>query len=262
MQLLTSKKNHLVKLLALLKKSNKFGQKNGLVLLEGEKVIKEAYKASVLIKSLFIREGLNLNDFFFCLIKEGVEAFALSPALERWLSTLTTPPGVMAIGCWKPKETIPAEVLYGKWIMLVTVQDAGNVGNIIRISACLGIDGIIVTQDCVYPGNYKVIRASMGNLFHLPVYRVRNPAEIIKGFKKANFSVFSTSPKEGKDLPFIKFPQNLLIIFGNESQGLPEQIINLADRKVRIPIKTQCNSLNISVAAGIILYEIIRQSLL
>lgn len=142
--------------------------------------------------------------------------------------------------------------------VLVQTNDPGNAGTIIRLADAAGADAVIVAGDAVDPFNPKVVRATAGSLFHLPIARTDDPAELLGRLAAAGLSTLATTGAAEMDLDaaarggLLELPTAWL--FGSEAHGLPSEIIAAADAAVRVPIHGRAESLNLATAAALFLY--------
>ena len=151
-----------------------------------------------------------------------------------------------------------APLLYDKpVIILVSVRDPGNVGTIIRTANALCDVDIILSDDCadIYSG--KTQRAAMGAVFRQSIKISENIEEDIANLKKNGYNIFATHlDKNSRSIKEVSFNSKTAVVFGNEGNGLDEKIVQICDGKIIIPINKNSESLNVSVAAGIVLWEI------
>ena len=146
------------------------------------------------------------------------------------------------------------------YLLCDKLQDPGNLGTIIRTAHAAGVDGIILTKGTVDIYNEKTIRASMGSLFHIPVIYDDKDNTIVKELCNKGFSLLSTSLEGDKDFFEEDLTGKLIISVGNEGNGVSKEIYDLSDKKVKIPMPGGAESLNVAIAASIILYEKVRQN--
>ena len=188
-----------------------------------------------------------------------VEVTQVTEKAAAALSDAVTPQGIV-VRCVHPQVGV-ADVLAGspKLIaVLVGANDPGNAGTVIRLADAAGADGVILAGDSVDAFNPKTIRASAGSLFHLPVARTADTAELLAGLTAAGLSVLATTGGASIDLDaaaadgILDLPTAWL--FGSEAHGLPDEVIALADESVRVPIYGRAESLNLASAAAICLY--------
>lgn len=142
-----------------------------------------------------------------------------------------------------------------KLIMLDDVNDPGNLGTIIRTAAGLGYDGIIMSPNTVDLYNEKVIRSTQGVMFKIPIIKA-NLQEIIKLLKKEKVFCIGTALTNAKDVKHITKKDKFAICLGNEAKGISKEVLDNMDENVKIAMKNDVESLNVSIAAGIIMYEL------
>ncbi|NLJ65462.1 MAG: RNA methyltransferase [Christensenellaceae bacterium] len=188
-------------------------------------------------------------------IPSGIEIITLSKPVINKISNTVTPQGILAL-CALPKQ-ISLSDLGTRVVVLNGVQDSGNVGTIWRTAEAAGFTGLLMDKDCADPFSPKVLRSSMGACFRIPVVRLNNLCEAFEQFR--GFSIIATS-LDGETLFETSLPKdNILIIIGSEARGIHQDVLSYATQKVKIPMKGQTESLNASVAAAIIMYEIMRR---
>jgi TrmH family RNA methyltransferase len=179
------------------------------------------------------------------------------------LSDTVTAPGIM---CVVKTKKYPIEDLLKKNLKLILaldgVRDPGNVGTLIRTADAFGIDGIILSDDTVELYNPKLVRSTMGSIFHLPILDEVNLEKTIPELKKKRFKIVGTDVKEGKSLEKLEYSDKICILLGNEVEGLNRDLLKLSDQIVHIPVYGKAESLNVAVAGGILLHEIARKRML
>lgn len=146
------------------------------------------------------------------------------------------------------------------YVALDRVRDPGNLGTIIRTADAVGAKGVILVGDCTDPFSIETVRATMGSLFSVPLYR-SDEAGFLAWRRSFNGLVAGTHLKGSVDYRSVDYAKSaILLLMGNEQQGLPESLAGACDRLVRIPQSGQADSLNLAVATGVMLYEIRRSA--
>ena len=219
-------------------KTKKYQDLENKFLVEGEHLVEEAKKAGYLDLLITTDEKYTFEKVL--LVNETV---------MKKISDLKSPPKVIGI-C---KKIIPKEI-FGKVVILENLQDPGNVGTIIRSANAFGIDTIILSSNTVSVYNPKVIRASEGSIFYKNII-IDNPLEKVKTLKKMGYTIYTTDVKDGTSLEEIKFNSKTAIIIGNEGSGVSNDLKELSDVKIHIPMSDSCESLNAAVSASIIFYK-------
>ncbi len=244
---ITSVNNDLVKETAKLQQ-RKYRDESGLFLLEGEKCIEEAIESGVQIERIFVADGYNKFTNF--------EQIETNDAVMSKISTTTTPPKCVAVGRQLKSEW---KKDYKRVVLLEDIKDAGNLGTILRTSCAFGVDAVILYGDTVDLYNPKCVRASVGNLWKIPVFSIKSFEELSE--LCSDLTPVATLPKS-KDsvwLKEFKADKKVLIMFGTESSGLSDELISYAESNgefLTIEMSSQVESLNLSISAGVILYKL------
>ena len=180
-----------------------------------------------------------------------------TPVEDRALASISesvTPAGVVAV-CHFLDQALPEEPRLVA--ICAEIRDPGNAGAVIRCADAAGADGVVLAGDSVDPYNPKTVRASVGSLFHLPVTVEADPGTAIRAARDAGLQVVAADGAGELDLfassDVLRAP--IAWLFGNEAHGLPEELLAAADHRVRIPIHGSAESLNLSTAAALCLYE-------
>lgn len=145
-------------------------------------------------------------------------------------------------------------------VALDDIQDPGNLGTILRTVDSCGLKQILVSKGTVDSHNPKVVRSTMGAIFRVKVIECENLIKSIKEIKKHHFQLQVTSLDADKTIYDVNYKKKIIVI-GNEANGVSQEIQYMADEKIKIPMLGKTESLNASVATGIVLYEYTRQKL-
>lgn len=138
--------------------------------------------------------------------------------------------------------------------------DPGNLGTILRTIDSVGLNQIIISKETADAYNPKVVRSTMGAIFRVKVIVAENLEKTLKEIKKHKFKVVATSLQTEESIYDVKFSKTAIVI-GNEANGVSNEILEIADTKVKIPMLGKTESLNASVATSVILYEYVRQKI-
>ena len=144
-------------------------------------------------------------------------------------------------------------------LILDEIQDPHNLGAVIRTSAATGIDGIIITEKNSAKVNHTVIKSSAGTANKIDIIQSKSIYKTIEQLKNSGFKVLGTTLKAGKSMYEINFKEKIAVVLGNEGEGIRKNILKLCDEMFKIPVPGNVESLNVSVAAGVVLYEALRQ---
>lgn len=259
---ITSASNPTIKMIrSLYRRKQRWTKK--LFLIEGIKIVEECIDINHPIENIVYSDDLfsaQGGEALFNRIKHDRRLINIPSKLYREISDTETPQGILAVVKFEINSITNASIGDNPFILLLDkVKDPGNMGTIIRTADAFGIDGIIVTDGCVDVYNPKVVRATMGSIFRVPIYNETNGAEIIKKLKDKGMTIYSTSLEESRYIQNVDFNKSCVLIIGNESRGVSSDIIALADRLIKIPMLGGAESLNAAIASSIIMYEAIRQ---
>lgn len=238
--IITSLNNEHIKELNKLKEK-KDRDKTNTFLIEGEHLVNEALKYN-LIEELIILENVSFNT--------NIKTTIVSKEVMKKLSSMESYPNVIGI-CKKVNNNGIGK----KILLLEDIQDPGNLGTIIRSSRAFDIDTIVLSPRTVDLYNPKVIRATQGMLFTSSII-IEEPEKIIEKLKEENYEILGTKVDGGKNIKDIEKPDKFVLIIGNEGQGMSEKISSLCDEYLYIKMNDKVESLNASVAASILLYEL------
>lgn len=238
--LITSKDNEKLKYYKKLKlKKHRDYYKKFIV--EGNHLVLEAYKAGVIEELILEKDDI---------LSLPIETIYLEPQLLKSISNLDTPSNQMALCKMKTNDFIGNKV-----ILIDGIQDPGNLGTIIRSAVAFNIDTIILGDNTVDIYNPKVIRASQGMIFNINIIN-RNLLEIIPELQNKGHIIYGTKVTHGKELKSIEKTEKFAVALGNEGLGLSEEVEELCDIFLHIKMNETCQSLNVSIAASIVLYEL------
>jgi RNA methyltransferase, TrmH family len=237
----------------------------GLCAIEGLRVVEEAVRSGLRFQALFFRESAeNLAERLLPQIGRNVETLLLPDKLFNATVATEVPQGVAALV--QVKEFSAGDVLerlqVGPVMVVVGLQDPGNLGTILRSAEAFGSAGVVLGEGTVSPFNSKAVRASAGSIFRLPVVAAKAAQEMQKIFvamRAENVRLIATSSHKGTPLDQTKLTGPVAIFIGSEGTGLPRDVLGHVDELVAIPHAAQVESLNAGVAGSILLYEAARQ---
>lgn len=245
--LIQSTRNPTVKLVrSLLTKKGR--RETGLHLIEGERLVEEAVSSGAEIDSLFVEEG---REPVYC--PNGSVYQVTRHVLESM--TDTDNPQSVCAAVKTPDIKLPDEYPEGLIVALDCVQDPGNMGTIIRTADAMGAAGLLLSSGCADPFGPKVLRSTMGSIYHLPIWQGELAAELVK-LKSEDFRLICGHLEGNEILP--EPGRRCVLIIGNEGNGVSDAVAALCD-KYRLPMFGRAESLNASVAAGIMMYEIAKE---
>ena len=243
MTIITSKANSVVKNA---KKLHQKKYRKSAYLIEGWHLFEEAVQAGVTIEKVFALESY----------RDQLAAFPqtiwVSEEILLDLADSQTPQGIVAI---VQKEEVGLPDLHqGKFLFLEDVQDPGNVGTMIRTADAAGFTGVIVSDKSADIYSLKTLRSMQGSHFHLPIYRMPL-VSFVEEAKKSNLPILATTlSRESKDYRELSSLENFVLVMGNEGQGISSVMAESADQLVHIGMKGRAESLNVAIAAGILMF--------
>lgn len=239
--MITSKDNELIKKCIDLQ-SKKYSRLENKCFVESVKLVKEIYELGLVEVVLVTKSKLDQVSKLKCKIE------VVDDRLAKHISSTVTTDGVFAIA----KLPNNNEVNYKKCLILDRIQDPSNLGSIIRSACAFGFDTIL-TINSVYPYTTKAIRSSMGYVFKVKFLEVDYNS--LKEIKEKNNLTFYAADMDGDVIDKVKVvDNNIALIIGNEGQGVDQNLRELADKIVAIPMQNNVESLNASVSASIIMY--------
>ena len=245
MTIITSKANSVVKNAKTLHQKK---YRKSAYLIEGWHLFEEAVQAGVTIEKIFALESY----------RDQLAAFPqtvwVSEDILLDLADSQTPQGIVAVV--QKEEVGQVDFSQGKFLFLEDVQDPGNVGTIIRTADAAGYTGVIVSDKSADIYSLKTLRSMQGSHFHLPIYRMSSQA-LLKEIKEAGIPVLATTlSKDSVDYRELPPIENFVLVMGNEGQGISPLMAESADQLVHISMKGQAESLNVAVAAGILIFHL------
>lgn len=246
MEIIRSKAN------ALVKETKKLHQKKHRThsyLIEGWHLVEEAQAAGAVIEMVFVAEP------YVERVPAGMPFRVVTADVLQDLSDSKTPQGVVArVGL--PKQILPTS-LSGKFLILEDVQDPGNVGTMIRTADAAGFDAVFLSDRSADIYSMKVLRSMQGSHFHLPIYRLPM-TELLDKCQQEGVAVLATTLSANSvDYRQVQPKGSFALVMGNEGQGISNQTAERADRLLHISMPGQAESLNVAVAAGILLFSFI-----
>ncbi len=259
---ITSKDNNIVKHLRSLSESKQRKQEKAF-LIEGVKMVEEALRDDLGVKMVVAAPSLTQHHgkgLLKLAESRGIDVVWVSERLMDTLSESKTPQPVMAIVRFQQhsEEDLLADKS-GLIVIAHQLQDPGNLGTIIRTAEAVGASGIALTHSTVDPFNAKAIRASMGSILRLPIIHVGDLPAFIKKCKQRGYQTAATVLTGEKTHFEVDLKTPTVVILGQEGAGLPQDIMEGIDLRVRIPMADTIDSLNVATAAAVILYEALRQ---
>ena len=261
MQTITSKDNELIKHIRKLK-DKKYRDESNEYVVEGVKLVEEAVKENAKIKQIIVCEDTTRTyeiPTHIMLEIAKYECIYVSDKIFNIITQVTNPQGIMAI-IEKSSQDVQIDYTQDIIVALDDVQDPGNLGTILRTVDSIGLNQIIVSKGTADAFNSKVVRSTMGAIFRIKIIEVEDLVQAIKEMRKHHFKLMVTSLQAENSIYDIDFNKKIIVI-GNEANGVSKEVQEMADEKAKIPMLGRTESLNASVATGVVLYEYVRQKL-
>lgn len=238
---------------------------DGYCAIDGLRIVEEAIRSGLKFRAILFKESAeNLAERLLPQIGANVETLLVSDSLFDGIVPSETPQGVAALVRMKEFsiEDVIERLQVGPVVVLVGLQDPGNLGTIIRSAEAFGSAGVVLGEGTVSPFNSKVIRASAGSLFRLPVVLAKAAGAVEEAsskLRKASVRLIATSSHKGTPIDQAQFTGSCAVFIGSEGSGLPRGLMAQVDELVAIPHSQQVESLNAGVAGSLVLYEAARQ---
>ncbi|WP_205600791.1 RNA methyltransferase [Gracilibacillus sp. YIM 98692] len=243
--MITSVKNEKVKQWRKLKQK-KERDKRSLFMIEGFHLVEEALQSDWQIKEVIIEDGIDKSHSL-----EGYSVYEVAENVMAAITDTKSPQGIVAVV--EKKYVTPTD--FSRVLLMDQVQDPGNLGTMIRTADAAGFDAVILGEGTVDLYNEKVIRATQGSLFHLDILEA-NLSEEIRHLQDRDVKVWATGLENAERYDQLEIPEKLAVIVGNEGAGVDPKLMDQSDQIVTIPIYGRAESLNVSVAAGILMYAV------
>lgn len=259
-QYIKSKNNELLKQIRKLK-DKKYRDDTNLFLVEGTRFIEEAIDTDFKIKNIFITEESLSNTRINNIVakqKSNVKISILTMDLFKSICSTENPQGILAVVKYKESSFNDITENNNFYVFVDKVQDPGNLGTIIRAAHASGASAVILRRGTVDLYNEKTLRGTMGSIFHIPIiYYV--DTDYLNELINRGYTIISSSLNTDVNFYSCNLTKKVVIVVGNEGNGISDEIIKLSNILVKLPMPGGAESLNVGVATGIMLYEIVRQ---
>ena len=255
--MISSSSNVQIKNLIKLQKNARTRKEQNAFVIEGKKLFQEARTDGTVLHAYVTEEyleeiGLSAEAYF-----QGIPYEVVDPKVLKEAADTKTPQGILAI---VEKPSYQLEDLWHKntckFIVLEDLRDPGNLGTIMRTAEGAGMDGVIMSRETVDLFNPKVVRSTMGSIFRVPFVYVDDLQQTIEQMKQHQFAIVATDLQGKNDYSAESYPAKTAVVIGNEAKGITEQMRQAATLLVKIPMQGKLESLNASIAAGLMMYEL------
>jgi len=236
----------------------------GAFFVEGIQAVWQAVDAGATIETLIVAPDLLTSVAAREMVARqqatGIAVVEVSAAIYARIATRENPSGLAAIVSIMTRYLSSLVVTPASlFVALHEIGNPGNLGTILRTVDAVGGSGVILIGDTTDPYHPNAVKASVGTLFRLPIVQTDQIEDVLEWSRTHGVSIVTTSARATQEHWQIVYPSPLLMLFGNEGRGLPREIVERGDLAVRIPMHGSASSLNLAVAAGVLLYEALRQ---
>jgi RNA methyltransferase, TrmH family len=259
---ISSLDNPLVKEYLRMARSRKHRRSAGRVAVEGPNLLEQALTAGLIPAVVFYTEQYSAGKGRFLLgaLPQSVKQVRVTEAVFTRLAATEAPQAVAAL---IPFQEPDLSSLLAKpltlALLLDRLQDPGNMGTMLRTAAAAGVEAVFYTPGSADPFSPKVLRSTAGAVFHIPTAQTREPLQLILHLQSSEIQVAAALPHSDHSYWQADFKRPTLLVIGNESSGISAELSAAADCRVTIPQAGRLDSLNAAVAAGILIYEVLRQ---
>lgn len=258
--MITSLSNSRVKNVISLIKKSKTRKEQGLFVVEGTRMVREAPKE--FIKELYVSESFLIKEENRTFLEKevGVPFEAVKDEIFAKMSDTVTPQGILCV-LYKMDHNLEVmlEDKEGTFLVLEDIQDPGNLGTMIRTGEGAGIAGVIMSSQTVDIYNPKVIRSTMGSIYRVPFCYVDDLPAALRLLRKRGVHTYAAHLDGDRYYDECFFSGQTGLLIGNEGNGLSDEVTSLAEHKLKIPMEGKVESLNAAISASILMYEAYRQ---
>lgn len=258
--MITSRDNDYIKEVIKLQKSAKHRKQKGLYVAEGARLCGDAVLSNAEIKRFFYTADAKskYSDSFDKIFAASREQYEVDSALFAKMTDTKSPQGFLCIISMLDKPNILDKIENkGCYIALENIQDPSNLGTILRTTEALGIDGVILSDDCCDIYSPKVIRGSMGAVFRIKFVIKDSFTDYISELTQNGINTYAATPRDAVPVTNANLKSGVVLI-GNEGAGLTDGAINACSQRIMIPMLGRAESLNAASAAGILMWELVR----
>jgi TrmH family RNA methyltransferase len=232
-------------------------------MLEGPRVIGAAIERGADLVAVYLGHGAApaFPDLLDRVVRAGIPVHTLKEGVLEKIGTTRTPQPVLAVARWSPRSLadLVARARDGVVVVTVDVADPGNLGTILRSAEAAGAAGVVVAGRGVDIRSPKVVRASAGAVFGVPVAEVPDPAAALAAFRAAGIRCLGAVARGGAAPGEVVLARGCAIVLGNEAHGLAPDLAAALDGAVTIPMAGAAESLNVAMAATVLCFEAARQ---
>jgi len=230
---------------------------------EGPKLVGEALRSDLVVEEIYLcasrAQESELQEIRDEAERRGASTCLVADRVYDSLADTEAPQGIIALV--KLPQFVLDDLTKGTPFLFVAeqLQDPGNLGTLIRSAEAFGVRAVLLADNSVSPANQKVVRASAGSLFRMPVLTGFQPDRLFGDLHQRGFTLIAATPRGGQDFRKVDYRGLAALVVGNEGRGLSNRALNQIDLRVTIPLSVNVESLNVAVASSIIFSEVARQ---
>ncbi len=273
---LTASQNPVIKEIRSLRNKSSREEK-GLFFIEGSRFVEEAVREAVstagcggpgsegaaeiryiAISDTYLNNPESMKLIEPC-VRQGIKIYNVTDSLFESISDTRNPQGILAVMTLKRDHLKNARLSGGILVLLDSIRDPGNMGTIIRTADAAGCAGVVVTEGCVDVYNPKVLRSTMGSVFHLPILHSATIEDAMMVCKEMGYKLCASHLEGSVSIYDADLSGDIAFVTGSEADGIGDGARRSADMLVRIPMDGRAESLNAAVATGIMIFEAVRQ---
>ncbi len=258
---ITSRDNRWIKEYRRLAEDTRYRRESGRFVVEGARLCADAVRSGVAVETVFVTERAcaQYPEHTAAVTAVAGNVFTVPDTLARHLADTMNPQGVFCVAL-RPSRTADNLVKGGRYAALETVQDPGNLGTMIRTAEAFGLDGLLLSDGCCDPYSPKVLRAAMGGVFRLPLFSAGDLAETLPTLSARGFTtVACVVDADAEAVQTVGLGGGTIAVIGNEGNGLRAETVAACTKRTTIPMDGRAESLNASMAAGIVFWEMVRK---
>jgi TrmH family RNA methyltransferase len=231
--------------------------------IEGIKLVREALKSRLEVKEIYVAQNRIEESSIQGILKQAErfspEVVLVEDRIFRALADTETPQGIVAL-VKLPQFQLDDVIRHSPLVLIAhQLQDPGNLGTLIRSAEAFGVSAVVLTENTVSFLNQKTVRGSAGSLFRIPILSGFKLTGLIESLREHGFKLVAASPCGDRDFREVDYQGSIAVFIGNEGRGLTSDLLDKVDLKVKIPLAIAVESLNVAIAASIILCEAARQ---
>lgn len=251
-QIITSINNPIVKHVKQLI-TKKAREKNQQYIIDGLRIVKHALDNKEELDCVIITQEYKASEQFKSIMNQlkDIKVYVVDLNIMKHFVETENPQGI--IGVVNRKDETVEDL--GTILILDRIQDPGNIGTLIRTADAAGFNTVILVKGCTDPFSQKALRSSMGSVMTLNIVSSEDILADIKKLHEDGYKLYSAALENGKDFRSVSYENKKALVIGNEANGISNEILEISDEKIYIPMFGAVESLNASIAGGILMFE-------